>query len=118
MTDPALAAARAVRAHDAMGRAFARGDGLYRRDGFPRPPRAAAHLWPLARALVATLDLAGVPAAMTAGFDAGASIDWHLAALERYRDRTESVPAYASDVVGARWGGDRYYDDNAWVGSR
>jgi hypothetical protein len=112
----ALAAQRALRAHRAMQRRFARADGVYRRDGFPRRPGAAAHLWPLARALVATLDLAGTPPSLTAGFDPDAAIAWHLAALEHYWDPSEAVPGFASDVVGSRWGGDRYYDDNAWVG--
>jgi Glycosyl hydrolase family 76 len=116
VTDPALAAQRAVRAYRAMRRRFARPDGVYRRDGWPRLPGAAAHLWPLARALVAALDLAGAPAAGTAGFDPDSAIAWHLAALDRYWDPSEAVPGYASDVIGSRWGGDRYYDDNAWVG--
>ncbi len=112
----AVYAARALRAYVAMQRRFCRSDGLYRRDGLPRPPRAAAHLWPFARALVATLDLAGVPPALTPGFDADTAIAQRLAALERYWDPSGDAPAYSSDVHGTRLGGDRYYDDNAWVG--
>ena len=113
---PAGYAVRAMRAYAAMQRRFCRGDGLYRRDGFPRPPRAAAHLWPFARALVATLDLAGVHPDLTPGFDAAREIARRLSGLERYWDTGGAAPAYASDVIGARFGGDRYYDDNAWVG--
>ena len=40
----------------------------------------------------------------------------HLAALERYLDPQQRPVAYRSDPVGTRWGGDRYYDDNAWIG--
>jgi Glycosyl hydrolase family 76 len=109
-------AARAIRAYGAMQSLFSRDDGLYRRDGFPRRPWAAAHLWPSARALVATLDLAGLAPELVATFDADAEIAHRLAALEHYWDPAGPLPAYASDVMGTRFGGDRYYDDNAWVG--
>lgn len=113
---PVVYAARAQRAYAAMQRRFCMSDGLYRRDGRPRRPRAAAHLWPFARALVGTLDLAGVSPALVPGFDADAAIAQRLAALERYWDPAGDRPAYSSDVLGTRFGGDRYYDDNAWVG--
>jgi predicted alpha-1,6-mannanase (GH76 family) len=117
-------AARAVRAYAAMRRAFLRRDGLYRRDRLAGAIRGAggihvpgaAHLWPTARAFVGAVDLLGVDRALLIGFDAEAAVAAHLRALERYWDRTASAPAYASDVIGSRFGGDRYYDDNAWVG--
>ena len=49
-------------------------------------------------------------------FDADAAIADRLAELERYYDPTRGQPAYSSDVLGTRRGGDRYYDDNAWIG--
>jgi Glycosyl hydrolase family 76 len=107
---------RAMRAYVAMQSRFCRDDGLYRRDGFPRRPRATAHLWPFVRALVATLDLSGLAPELVPTFDADAEITRRLAALERYWDPAGRLPAYASDVVGTRSGGDRYHDDNAWVG--
>jgi hypothetical protein len=113
---PEIYAPRAMRAYAAMQRRFCRPDGLYRRDGFPRPPRAAAHLWPFVRALVATLDLAGVHRDLRGAFDADAAIRHRLQTLERYWDPSGELPAYASDPVRSRFGGDRYYDDNAWVG--
>ena len=117
MTDTqAVYAARAQRAYAAMQRRFALRDGLYRRDGLLHPPGAASHLWPFARAFVATLDLAGVSAELLDGFDADAAIAQRLRALERYWDPGGDRPAYSSDVLGTRFGGDRYYDDNAWVG--
>jgi hypothetical protein len=106
----------AVRAYAAMRRRFGRRDGLYRRDGRLRPPGAAAHLWPTARALAGAVDLLGVPRDRLGGFDAGAAVTWHLAALERYWQGRARLPAYASDAIGSHFGGDRYYDDNAWVG--
>lgn len=116
MIDAAEYATRALRAYRAMQRRFCRRDGLYRRDGFPRRPGAAAHLWPFVRALVGTLDLSGVAPQLVPSFDADAEITQRLATLQRYWDPAGPLPAYASDVVGTGVGGDRYYDDNAWVG--
>jgi hypothetical protein len=113
---PEIYATRAARAYAAMQRRFATRRGLYRRDGRLHLPGIAAHLWPFIRAFVATLDLAGAPAGTAGGFDAAGAIDERLRALSRYWDPTGPRPAYSSDVVGTRFGGDRYYDDNAWVG--
>lgn len=110
-----LYAARAARAFAAMQSTFVGRDGLYRRDGKLHRPGAAAHLWPFSRALAATLDLAGVESDLP-GFDAKAAIAGCLAQLERYWDPDSPPPAFSSDVRGTRLGGDRYYDDNAWVG--
>ena len=109
-------AARAVRAYAAMRRQFLRRDELYRRDGWPRLPRAAAHLWPTARAFAGAVDLLGVHSELLTGFDAESAVTAHLRALEAYWDEAAQLPSYASDVIGSRFGGDRYYDDNAWVG--
>jgi len=113
---PGVYAARAARAYAAMQSAFRTSDGLYRRDGLLHRPGSAAHLWPFARALVATLDLAGVGEDLRGRFDAGAAVADRLQALERYWDPTGDAPAYSSDVLGTGLGGDRYCDDNAWVG--
>jgi glycosyl hydrolase family 76 len=111
-----LHAGRALRAYAAMRRQFARRDGLYRRDGRLRLPRTAAHLWPATRAFAGAVDLLGVRPALLGSYDARAAVAWHLAMLERYWDAESELPAYSSDVIGSRFGGDRYYDDNAWVG--
>jgi hypothetical protein len=99
-----------------MQRTFARHDGRYRRDGCLHLPGSVANLWPFTRAMVATLDLAGIPGGIVEGFDADAAIDLRLANLERYWDPRGARPAYASDPPGTPFGGDRYHDDNAWVG--
>jgi Glycosyl hydrolase family 76 len=112
-----LYAARAARAYTAMQRSFqTRPSGLYRRDGWLRLTGGASHLWPFSRALVATLDICGVGDGLVAEIDADAAIGDRLTALERYWDPDRHPPAYSSDVLGSRIGGDRYYDDNAWVG--
>ncbi len=112
----ALYAERAGRAYAAMQRTFGTPDGGYRRDGWLHARGSSAHLWPLARALVATLDLAGVETSLRGEFDADAAIAARLDALERYWDpESRGARAYSSDVIGSRTGGDVYYDDNAWV---
>jgi hypothetical protein len=110
-----LYAARAVRAFGAMRTRFRNRRGLYRRDGKLRPPGSTAHLWPFSQALVATLALTGIGDELT-GLGHTSAIDEALAQLERYWDPSSDPPAYASDVRGTRIGGDRYYDDNAWIG--
>ena len=109
MSDAVAFAERALVAHAAMEAAFRRSDGLYRRDGWLRAPWAAAHLWPFARALVSTLDVAGLGAVATGVW---AAVDRSLLALARYAD---PCGAYASDPP-RRVAPDVYYDDNAWVG--
>jgi hypothetical protein len=99
-----------------MQTGFHKRNGLYRRDGLLHLPGTAAHLWPFSRAMAGTVDLAGVQAGLIEGFDADAEIADRLNALERYYDPDGATPAYSSDVSGTRVGGDRYYDDNAWVG--
>lgn len=88
---------------------------MYRYDQGPALFREA-QLWPFARTLVATLDVAGIPRQWTSGLDTRGLIAEHLEILERYWDPAGPAPAYCSDVRGASRRGDRYYDDNAWVG--
>ncbi|HET9104177.1 MAG TPA: glycoside hydrolase family 76 protein [Solirubrobacteraceae bacterium] len=119
--DPAEHAADAFAAWAALQRRFGRPPGRrpgYRRSAGRSWPGADEHVWPLARAFVAALDLAGIPPARRppAAPDPDAVIGAHLDALQRYLDPGQHPVAYRSDPVGARWGGDRYYDDNAWIG--
>lgn len=97
---------------------FERSDGSLRRDGRIRLPWTVAHVWPFARAFIATLDVAGMQPPLREGFDADAIIRRRLSALERYWD--ERGPAYASDppswFTRLTGGGDIYHDDNAWAG--
>ena len=113
-------AARAARAYATMQARYRMRSGLYRRAEVVFRPGTVAHVWPFARAMVATLDLVGIERelvqAVLPDFDADAAIADRLQALERYWDPEQEPPAYSSDPVGARFGGDRYYDDNAWAG--
>jgi hypothetical protein len=109
VTDADAFAEHAVRAYQAMQWRFSDHDGGYRQRGRWHSPGAAEHLWPVARACVATLDLIG--AGPFIGFDTDAAIAQRLATLSRYW----APPAYSSDPIGTNLGGDLYYDDNAWV---
>jgi Glycosyl hydrolase family 76 len=109
-------AERAVRAYEAMRDRWRMNPGGYRRDGGLRILRSAAHLWPFSQALVAMILIAGIGDELTPAFAGPDAIAEHLADLERYWQGDVTPPAYSSDVVGSRLGGDRYYDDNAWVG--
>ncbi len=110
-----LYADRAIRAYRAMLRRFRRRNGMYRYDQGPALFRSA-QLWPFSRALVATLDVAGMELASVESLDIQSLLAEHLEVLERYWDPAGPAPAYCSDVKGASRRGDRYYDDNAWVG--
>jgi Glycosyl hydrolase family 76 len=76
-----------------------------------------ATLWPFTRALAATLDLAGVDRALLPGFDSGEAVRDRLAGLEHYWDARATPPGYDSAPLQPYGrGGDKYHDDNAWVG--
>jgi Glycosyl hydrolase family 76 len=107
---------RALHAYAAMRARWQMSSGLYRRHGQIPISRSAAHLWPFSQAFVATLLLAGIDPRLTADFDSEATIAADLAALEHYWRPDQTPPAYGSDIRGSRAGGDRYYDDNAWIG--
>jgi hypothetical protein len=113
--DPGAYADHALGAYRAMLRRMRKRDGMYRYDQGPGPFRSA-QLWPFSRALVATLDVAGMGPERTGDLDMTEAIAEHLRTLERYWDPAGPAPAYCSDVAGASRRGDRYYDDNAWVG--
>ena len=115
LDDRASYAERAVQAYQLMLDRFRKRDGLYRYDEGP-PVRTGAQLWPFARAVMATLDIAGIGPALPGGLDTDELISEHLQTLERYWDPAGPRPAYCSDISGASRRGDRYYDDNAWVG--
>ncbi len=65
---------------------------------------------------MATILIAAIGDELTSAFAGQDAIAIHLADLERYWRGDGLAPGYSSDVAGSRLGGDRYYDDNAWVG--
>ncbi|MBV9580735.1 MAG: glycosyl hydrolase, partial [Chloroflexi bacterium] len=87
------------------------GTSLYRETAPPTGPMYA-YLWPFSRALIGTLALAGTPGGDRYAVD----VQDRMKGLERYWDRFVWTRAYASSVPGFfGGGGDKYYDDNAWV---
>jgi hypothetical protein len=73
-----------------------------------------SYLWEFSRAMVGTLALAGVPVGLLGGTSYATAVQNRFAALAKYRDNDANPPAYDSYVI-SQGGGDKYYDDNAWV---
>jgi hypothetical protein len=63
---------------------------------------------------VGTLALAGVPSSLTGGVSYVDAVTNRFTALGQYWDNGANPPAYDSYVI-SQGGGDKYYDDNAWV---
>jgi hypothetical protein len=73
-----------------------------------------AYTWPTSQALSATVALAGVP---KVGGHYSKDVGDRVQGLEHYFDDSASPPGYdgqARPPLGR--GGDKYYDDNEWVG--
>jgi hypothetical protein len=92
------------------------GTSLYR-EGYPyQGGNPYSYLWPFSRALIGTVSLAGVSGSLLAGMDCQSAVKDRLSGVAKYWDATANPPAYDSYVrppLGP--GGDKYYDDNAWV---
>ena len=74
-----------------------------------------SYLWPFSRALVGTLALAGVPSSLLGGTSYQPAVQDRLEGLAQCWDAAANPPGYDSYVVSAG-GGDKFYDDNAWIG--
>ncbi len=101
---------RAVAAYNAMQKYFYVNDGtsLYRETYPWTGGNKYSFLWPFSRALVGTLALAGVSTSYTS------AVQNRFTGLANYWDGRASPPGYDSYVL-SQGGGDKYYDDNAWV---
>jgi hypothetical protein len=119
VTTPRRNAERAIATFRAMQRYFYADDGsaLYR-ETYPRVGgNKYAYLWPFSQALVGTLDISGIPPSLVDGTEFRGEVRDRLAGLAKYWDCAAIPPAYASYVLPPLGeGGDKYYDDNAWVG--
>ena len=114
-----LNAERALLAYTAMQAHFYADDGssLYYEHPRGQGAQAYAALFPFSRALAATQDLEGVSSSLLPGFSAHSAMVDREAGLERFWDVRASPPAYDSRALPPQGqGGDKYYDDNAWVG--
>jgi hypothetical protein len=88
--------------------------GLYRERVPPQlDDRRFSYSWPFTQALAAQLDLAGLPGGDQAAL-AQVRLLWH-AYFANYWDASANPPGGDSYPL-PDGGGDKYYDDNAWVG--
>jgi len=71
-------------------------------------------LWPLSRAVLGTLALAGVPTNLVGGTSYTSAAQDRFKGLANYWDGVANPSAYDSYVL-SQGGGDKYHDDNAWV---
>ena len=122
-TPQAQAALRAVATYEAMQQSFYAanvypGDTTRLYAGtYPHGDQKYSFLWPFTRALVGTLTLAGIPSRLVGGASYAGDAADRIAAVDEYWDSGSSGPGYDSyppAPVGT--GGDKYYDDQAWVG--
>jgi hypothetical protein len=76
-----------------------------------------SYLWPFSRALVGTIALAGIPPSVDGGLEYQADVNDRLTGLSHYWDGAANPPGYDSYVTAPfGGGGDKYYDDQGWVG--
>lgn len=89
-------------------------DGLYREHAPPAPnDRAFAYLWPFSQAQTAVLDIGSLPGGDTNAASRAAQLrDGFFA---RYWDGGSS-PAGGASYPLVAGGGEKFYDDNNWVG--
>jgi len=107
---------RAVAVYNAMQKHFFVQDGtsLYRQTCPWSGGNTYSFVWELSRAVVGTLALAGVPGSLVGGANYASAVQNRFAALANYWNGHANPPAYDSYVI-TQGGGDRYYDDNAWL---
>ncbi len=123
MTVQQLDASRAVATYNALQQYFYApnvysGDrsSLYT-ENYPQSGLQYSYLWPFSRVLAGTITLSGVPSAVIGGGNYQAAVADRLTGLSRYWDSTSSPGGYASYPTSPYGrGGDKYYDDQAWVG--
>jgi Glycosyl hydrolase family 76 len=115
---------RAVELYNAMQKNFYQPDSkLYLETRPQRNGNQYAYLWPFYEAMAGTVDLAGIPSVGTNYTGPSGAVQGRLSALKVYYrgwnaasityDRS-GYDSYPRSPYGA--GGDRYNDDNAWIG--
>jgi len=123
ITEQQIDADHAVATYEAMQRYFyaaavypGNASSLYA-ENYPQSGNRYSFLWPFSRALAGTVTLAGVPPALVGGASYQADVTDRLTGLSRYWDGTASPGGYDSyPPAPYGGGGDKYYDDQAWVG--
>jgi len=123
MTQQQLDAQRAIATYNSMQRYFYAaniysGDtsSLYT-ESYPQSGLRYSYLWPFSRALAGTITLSGIPASVLGGASYQAAVADRLTGLSHYWDTSSNPPGYAAYPTSPYGGGgDKYYDDQAWVG--
>jgi hypothetical protein len=106
---------RAVAAYNAQQKYLyvSNGTSLYR-ETYPRTGNPYSYLWPFSQATAATVDVYGINPPRVSINEVR---NRYLGGLPRYWNSSTNPPGYDSYVrppYGS--GGDKFYDDNAWVG--
>jgi Glycosyl hydrolase family 76 len=114
---------RAIAVYAALQRYFYAGS-VYQGDAsslfteaYPQSGRTYSYLWPFSRVLVGTITLAGIPPSIDGDANFQPDVDDRLIGLARYWDgaaNPQGYDSYPPAPFGA--GGDKYYDDQAWIG--
>ena len=114
LPEPDSWAGRAHAAYDAMVREFGHaGEAMFREHAPALPTdRRYAYLWPFGQALAATLDIAALPGADHATLARAEQLG--KAFFAHYWDTASAPPGGTAYPIPP--GGDKYYDDNIWVG--
>lgn len=112
--EPGSWAGRARDAYGALVREFGHIDGAMFREHAPALPtdRRYAYLWPFGQALAATLDIAALPGADIATLVHAERLG--EAFFAHYWDTASTPPGGTAYPIPP--GGDKYYDDNIWIG--
>jgi hypothetical protein len=86
-------------------------------ENYPQSGNRYSFLWPFSRALAGTITLSGIPAPLLGDASYEADVADRLTGLSRFWDGTSSPGGYDSyPPAPYGGGGDKYYDDQAWVG--
>lgn len=114
LSEPDSWAGRAHAAYETMVREFGHTDEAIFREYAPALPanRRYAYLWPFGQALAATLDVAALPGAAPSTLARAEELG--KAFFTHYWDMASTPPGGAAYPLPP--GGDKYYDDNIWIG--
>jgi hypothetical protein len=86
-------------------------------ENYPQHGNRYSYLWPFSRSLVGTITFAGIPPSLDGGHEYQADVSDRLMGLSHYWDAAANPPGYDSYVTAPFGdGGDKYYDDQAWIG--
>jgi hypothetical protein len=114
--DRAVATYEAMQANFSAAYAYPGDASSLYTENYPHSGRTYSHLWSFSQALAGTIILSGIPTPLV-GTSYQTDVVDRLTGLSRYWDTTSTGPGYDSyPLAPYGGGGDKYYDDQAWVG--